>query len=557
MKSVSLRIHLPRTFMSGFIRPTTRTARINRAYELAIAATLALTLLLVAALPASPSTLTVDPSASTLLAFDNIDEYAALTGRDPARVIGLWVARADSFQALGRSNTDLRATLAGGAWGIRGGVTGGSAYGRQYDGVTDFDQLGAAASDSTEMRDGVLYEILFRSTSSASSLMLTTGLTHGFFLYNGLFRVRINATYVVTDGSTGEYSDGQWHLARAFITADSVKAVVDGNPPENVAHSLTLSDPAYATTFGAHPNGTFPFSGAIESIAVIDYSGFDPYQVDLDGYWDALSPHLDNTASFAGPQAALDFVGATLAGDEPDTVRFLPGVYTQPLTVWSDDVVLLGHDRPHRVVIDGSPLATGKAVLTLDGAEGSQLRTFTIAHGPTALRSKNGSSGIVRNVVICDNNLAVESSSNAATDTLHLIHCTLDGNKYGLYAKSPDYGRVRIANSCLTWTSELAVVGSPPAGIITVGSLLAWANTGTVSGDVLVAPPMYLNREAFEFSLQGASPAINAGNPAYGYDSDGSPPDLGAYSGAWNTTGGNVSAPAWSRPAWSRTRWSR
>ncbi|GBE29890.1 MAG TPA: hypothetical protein ENH10_00790 [Bacteroidetes bacterium] len=510
-----------------------------------------LAILILAASPAKSATLTVNPEITALLAYDNLDEYATLTSRNPGSVIGVWTACAGGFRALTRSGSELAATLGGGSWTIRGSATGDTAYGRVYDGVSDYDLLDAATSDSTEMKDGICYEILFRSTSDVLGGLVTTGNIHGIFLQDGRVRTRINATYVLTDGAMNEFSDGDWHLARVFITSDSVMSVVDGNAPMKVAHSEPLVDAVYGTAFGSRPSGTYVIDGAIQSIAVLDYSGMDPWEVDLDGYWDVLEKYLDGSSSFAGPQAALDYAAANLSESGPVTVQLLPGRYKQPLSIELDALTLVGFDSPHRVIIDGSDFPAGHSLLTLNDAQDVTINNLTLADGPVALSSQNESSGTARNVVISGNNVGVLSTSNTLTDTLNLIHCTLDANNIGLYVYAPDDGRIWIANSCISWTATMITAGSPGASIITVDDILVWNNVDDLPGSHLVACPGYSNRNAQFYWLNPTSAAINRGNPLYGYDTNGSPPDLGAYSGTTNRSlNGRYSS-------WSRARWSR
>jgi len=110
-------------------------------------------------------------------------------------------------------------------------------------------------------------------------------------------------------------------------------------------------------------------------------------------------------------------------------------------------------------------------------------------------------------------------------------HLTLFQNEIALHAYTNDategHGRIEIENSIISGSINTDLTYADGSTILVNYSLSdnkLHSGTGNILGD-----PLFVNPNAGDFSLQSASPAINAGNPSSPPDVDGSRTDLGAF----------------------------
>lgn len=238
-------------------------------------------------------------------------------------------------------------------------------------------------------------------------------------------------------------------------------------------------------------------------------------------------------------------VAASVAGD---SIVISPGSYAIPAAPCT-----LANGAQHTcglVLHDGTALAgsgPSQTVLDFSGADIGILLQFATAtvklahlqNAGTALFAYVGSNITSTNLIITNSNAGMElNQGNSYT----IINTTIDGihdpSQTGSGVDVPFGGAANIQNNLVTHSDRAFTAGSFPFGTYAFndafGSLsFDWGECTAAGCAPVSAPATNISADPLycpDFSLQTASPARNAGNPAI-FNPDGTRSDLGAYGG--------------------------
>lgn len=170
---------------------------------------------------------------------------------------------------------------------------------------------------------------------------------------------------------------------------------------------------------------------------------------------------------------------------------------------------------------DGIDIGTGSENVTIEGNKITDCGSMGISIG------ESSNAFIEKNIIVnCQAGVQVHSAATAYID-----HNTLYSNEVSIkcyhYENEPlSGGHAYVTNSILSH-SDSAVYRLFENS--TIGFEFSLSDTDTIPGNSnLNTDPMFMSPENFNFTLQELSPCINAGDPAYPLDPDGTTTDMGA-----------------------------
>ena len=189
---------------------------------------------------------------------------------------------------------------------------------------------------------------------------------------------------------------------------------------------------------------------------------------------------------------------------------------------------------------------------TINGNHGDNSATFTNGGGGISFYN---ASGALSYCTIFDNSSGEYGGGIAITNgNLAIDHCTIDGN---FTVWGPQSGISIVGGSTVAITNSIISnnyggYGIYNSGTLTVGNTDFFSNTtGAISGNIptsfgelttvntngdscdvysnIFMDPLYVDQVNFDLHLTEDSPCIDAGNPAFPLDPDGTIADMGAY----------------------------
>ncbi len=262
-----------------------------------------------------------------------------------------------------------------------------------------------------------------------------------------------------------------------------------------------------------------------------------------------FSPLLSFAATLHVPQDFPTVQAAVAASVAGDTILVSPGLYVipgVPSTILPGTVGLELHDG---TTLAGSGPA--QTVLEFAGADAgivplgtATVKLLHLRKATTAIYAYVGSNITVTNVIITEltgtNVFGIElnqgSSYTIHNNTIDNIHQTND--PVGTAIDVPFGGVSDIQNNLLTSNTHGVTAGSFSGGTYTYNDVFGstsadWSTCDANGCSAVSAPASNISADPLycpDFSLQTASPARNAGNPAI-LNPDGTRSDLGAYGG--------------------------
>lgn len=248
---------------------------------------------------------------------------------------------------------------------------------------------------------------------------------------------------------------------------------------------------------------------------------------------------------FATIQHAVD------AAHDCDTISVESGTYHENVTCW-ENLTISGQDKLN-TVIDAGGAGTGIEIVSPSVAQG-KISGFTIRNCLGGIRFTGaGGNWVVENNIVKDNadfGILVLDDPGPILIQRNII----SNNGSGISVTSKTYSTTIYGNDIRQNTGRgIDLSGSSTADIqnnIIVqnatgvyidmpGNILdyndVWGNTGNnyfgcspgvndISGD-----PMFVGGSPFDYHLRSCSPCVDAGNPVFADDPDGTKADMGAY----------------------------
>jgi hypothetical protein len=315
---------------------------------------------------------------------------------------------------------------------------------------------------------------------------------------------------------------------------DAVDAATDGD-----RITLCPGDFDYAeisrvdvTIVGAGIDQTYIHGGASGALTV-DTASIDVSALTLTG--DAISD---------GVAVAIDALGADVSlhdarvGDIRGTTYF-SGAGTYGIRVQYGSLALAD------VAIDGNSLSSG-TLLSLESADVDVHRVTVdgnVHYGPTGhlvLLSTGFVDGVIDNCAFYDNALSED-------DQVWAVSLYGDSSHALVFANNVISGNTGV-NTALQGEASITIVGNVIASNLGNSNTIGLANADSADYNIVTGQqydiqgahgendldtnPMFVDPAAGDFHLRAQSPAIDAGNPAVGYnDTDGTRNDIGMYGG--------------------------
>jgi hypothetical protein len=197
------------------------------------------------------------------------------------------------------------------------------------------------------------------------------------------------------------------------------------------------------------------------------------------------------------------------------------------------------HDAGARALtLSGCVFAGGDddAVDTLDS--NVTIENCILRDWPNANEDAKGVSGFhgevtLRRCLIANCYVGLSTKSSGALAVMRIDHCTILGITQGVSAATKSTaaaGNINIymTNSIVRSVEALHSDFGPEKFVTVTYCDLSqpWPGTGNITGD-----PLFVNAAAGDYRVQAGSPVIDAGDPAFALDPDGSRTDIGVFRG--------------------------
>ncbi len=275
------------------------------------------------------------------------------------------------------------------------------------------------------------------------------------------------------------------------------------------------------------------------------------YYLDPRGTWYAsnFGDDIIGNGSQSNPFATIQ--NTIYAAHDYDTISVEPGTYHENVTCW-ENLTITGQDKLN-TIIDAGGAGTGIEIVSPSVSQG-KVSGFTVRNCLGGLRFTGaGGSWVVENNIVQNNadfGILVLDDPGPVVIQRNII----SNNGVGISVTSKIYSTTIYSNDIRQNTGRgIDLSGSSTADIqnnVIVqnatgvyidmpGNILdfndVWGNTGSnytgcspgsndISGD-----PMFVGGAPFDYHLRSCSPCVDAGNPAFADDPDGTKIDMGVY----------------------------
>jgi len=240
---------------------------------------------------------------------------------------------------------------------------------------------------------------------------------------------------------------------------------------------------------------------------------------------------------FTTIQAGID------ASSDGDTVLVAPGTYytgSSFIDFSGKNIVLKSTNGPEETIIDAIGDSDDHAVIVL--CCGATLDGFTVINGSGyygAIHVNNDEPATLRNLVVRDNTAAYGAGISCYYAGPLIENVTILNNSSGqgagvycLYHAKPTIINSIIQDEIWVYPGNPDIDYTDSASVdISYSNIIGnWEGEGNIDSD-----PLFTDSENDEYTLQINSPCIDAGDPDYPRDPDGSRVDMGALPSVYGT----------------------